>query len=492
MSFTHAVPQLVRDYVAGLEPEQGIWINGQARRGGKGTFEVLDPASGQLVANIADGDEADVKAAVDAAAAAFPTWREVPPRQRAELLRKVWTMMIERTEELAQLMSWEMGKALPDARGEVAYAAEFFRWFAEEAVRSEGDYAIPPAGGARLMVTNQPVGVAALITPWNFPAAMATRKIGPALAAGCTVVLKAASDTPLTALAVVKLIHEAGVPAGVVNLVSSSKSSMVSRTWLDDPRVRVVSFTGSTQVGKVLMEQAVQRVVNLSMELGGNASFVVGPSADVDAAVEGALVAKFRNGGQACTAANRFYVHAAVAEEFLEKFGAKIAAFKVGGAFEEGVEVAAVVNAKAHGELMAKLERAIGAGATVVAQAPVNSQAINLVPPTLLKVSDPQAEILQEEIFGPIAPVYVWEDEAEMLRLVNGTEYGLASYVFGDLQWALRIAEKIEAGMIGVNRGLVSDPAAPFGGMKQSGIGREGAREGIREFQETQYFSVAW
>ena len=494
MSTPNPIPDSLRSYVEALEPTESIWINGKGQAADSGaTFVVYDPATTLPIVEVSSASESQARAAVDAAAAAFPTWRKTAARERSEILRRAFELMLRDRDELAALMAWENGKSLADGLGEASYAAEFFRWFSEEAVRSEGDFALSPSGSARMVVSHQPVGVSALITPWNFPAAMATRKIAPALAAGCTVVLKAASETPLTALAIVRLLHEAGVPAGVVNLVPSSDSSMVSSTWLDDPRVRMLSFTGSTQVGKILMRQATERVMNVSMELGGNASFIVGPSADVQRAVDGAMQAKFRNGGQACTAANRFYVHRSVAQEFVEEFGKRISHLHVGPAFKEGTDIGPVASAKAHSSISGLLERAAVAGCTVVAQTELDSALSGyFIAPTLLAVEDPHAEILQTEIFGPVAPVIIYDDEEQMLEWVNGTEFGLTSYVFGeDLAWALRISERIEAGMIGINRGMISDPAAPFGGMKESGIGREGAREGIREFQETQYFSIA-
>jgi succinate-semialdehyde dehydrogenase/glutarate-semialdehyde dehydrogenase len=385
-------------------------------------------------------------------------------------------------------MSAENGKSLADARAEVAYAAEFFRWFGEEAVRSEGDYSIAPASGARTIVTHQPLGVAALVTPWNFPAAMATRKIGPALAAGCTVVLKPASETPLTALAVADLMKEAGLPDGVVNVVPSTDSGALVGGWLQDERVRMISFTGSTPVGRRLLAQAAERVVNSGMELGGNAPFIVTADADLDEAVKGAMLAKFRNGGQACTAANRFYVHADVADDFVARFGKAVEALKVGPA-SEGSDIGPMITEKAAKEINAKVDAAVAAGARIAHRAPAPEGWY--VAPTILVDVDPDAEILKDEIFGPVAPVVTWTDRDEMLRQVNDTEYGLAAYLYaGRLQDGLKLAEAIEAGMVGVNRGLVSDPSAPFGGVKQSGIGREGARDGIREFQETRYFSV--
>jgi succinate-semialdehyde dehydrogenase/glutarate-semialdehyde dehydrogenase len=478
----------------GLEVDKGVWIGGKPTAGSMGLFDVDDPATGEHIAQVANGSVADAIAAVDAAAAAFPAWAATSPRARGEVLRKTFELMIANTERLAALMSWENGKSLTDSRGEVAYAAEFFRWFSEEAVRSEGDFTSSPAGGTRTIVTHRPVGVAALITPWNFPAAMATRKIAPALAAGCTVVLKPAHETPLTAICLMHLMREAGLPDGVVNLLPTTDSSSVVAAWLADSRVRKISFTGSTPVGRILLRQAADRVVNASMELGGNAPFVVMDDADIDAAVSGAMLAKLRNGGQACTAANRLYVHADVAEEFTAKLGAEVATLKVGSAFDEGVQIGPVVSKKALDGISSLMERAIAAGARVAYQAEIPTGTSGyFFPPTVLTNVAPDAEIVREEIFGPIAPIVVWRSEEELLGYVNDSEYGLSSYIYSrDLKRALKFAERLDAGMVGVNRGLVSDPAAPFGGVKQSGIGREGAREGVREFQETQYFSVDW
>jgi succinate-semialdehyde dehydrogenase/glutarate-semialdehyde dehydrogenase len=481
-------------YVDRLRPHHGIHAGGAELPAVDGvTFRVLDPATGDLVATVADGSAADAIAAVDAADAALPAWAATAPRQRSEVLRRTFELMLADIDALAALISWENGKSLADARAEVTYAAEFFRWFAEEAVRPEGGYGEAPAGGTRTIVTTRPVGVAALVTPWNFPAAMATRKIGPALAAGCTVVLKPAAETPLTALAVSRILARAGAPAGVVNVVPTTRPAEVVTTWLTDPRVRKVSFTGSTGVGRLLLAQAADRVVNSSMELGGNAPFVVAADADVEAAVAGAMVAKFRNGGQACTAANRFYVHADVVEEFTTRFGAAIEALGVGSAFREGTSVGPLISAKAVATITALVEQAVAAGARVSHRAHASVEEGYFYPPTLLVDVPADAALLREEVFGPVAPVVTWSDEAELLRQVNDTEFGLAAYVYSrDLKWALQLAERTQAGMVGVNRGVVSDPSAPFGGVKQSGIGREGAREGIREFCETQYFSVDW
>jgi succinate-semialdehyde dehydrogenase / glutarate-semialdehyde dehydrogenase len=474
------------DLLAELDAKHGILVGGHAR-GAAETFDVHDPATTEVVAEVANGTVADASAAVDAASKAFPTWSSTAPRERAEILRRAWELMVADADRLAGLISLENGKALADAKAEVAYAAEFFRWFGEEAVRTEGEYGPSPAGGTRTIVTHKPVGVAALVTPWNFPAAMATRKIAPALAAGCTVVLKPASETPLTAIAVARILSEAGVPDGVVNVVPTLDASSVVSTWLADPRVRKVSFTGSTGIGRVLLRQAADRVLNTSMELGGNAPFIVTEDADLDAAVAGAMVAKFRGGGQACTAANRFYVHSSVATEFVDRFGAAVEALRVGPASDEATEVGPLVSAKAVAGVRALVDEAVAAGAKV---APADGW---YYPPTVLTGVRPDAVILGQEIFGPVAPVVEWDDLDHVVALANDTEYGLAAYVYaGRLQDALHLAERLDAGMVGINRGIVSDPATPFGGVKQSGLGREGARDGLREYQETQYFSVDW
>ncbi|OUS95018.1 NAD-dependent succinate-semialdehyde dehydrogenase [Rhodococcus sp. NCIMB 12038] len=470
----------------------GLFIGGVWRAGGAGEFDVLNPADGSVVATIADGNEADGTSAVDAAAEALPGWAATAPRERSELLRRTYELMLRDREELAALISAENGKALADARAEVTYAAEFFRWFAEEGVRTAGDYGVAPAGGTRTVVTHKPVGVAALVTPWNFPAAMATRKLAPALAAGCTTVLKPASETPLTTLAVVRLMVEAGLPAGVVNVVPTKRSGPLVSTWLSDPRVRKISFTGSTEVGRTLLRHASDRVLNASMELGGNAPFVVTDDADLELAVEAAMVAKFRGAGQACTAANRFYVHAAVADEFAERFGNAVEKLSVGPA-AQGHDIGPLISARAVEEVGGLVERAVAGGARVSHRAATPDDAGFYYAPTVLVDVAPDADVVTQEIFGPVAPIVTWTDEEQMLRLVNDTEMGLAAYVVsGELGRALRISERIDAGMVGINRGLVSDPSAPFGGMKQSGLGREGARAGLEEFLETQYFSIQW
>ncbi len=456
------------------------------------TFVVEDPATLDLVAEVEDHGPEGAVHAVDAAAAALGAWGRTAPRHRSEVLARAHTLMLRDRDELASLIARENGKSLADAAAEVTYAAEFFRWFAEEAVRPGGEYGEAPAGGVRTLVTHRPVGVAALVTPWNFPAAMATRKIAPALAAGCTVVLKPAAETPLTAIAVARLLTEAGVPEGVVNLVPTTDAAGVVGAWLADGRVRKISFTGSTAVGRLLLGQAASRVVNASMELGGNAPVVVAADADIEAAVAGAMVAKFRNGGQACTAANRLYVHADVAEQFVARFGAEVEKLTVGPA-HNGAAIGPLITAAARDRVERVVETAVGEGARISHRAALPDAPGHFYPPTVLVDVPADAAILKEEIFGPVAPVVTWTDEAELLELVNDTEYGLAAYVFsGDLGHAIRLGEAIEAGMVGINRGLVSDPSAPFGGVKQSGLGREGAKDGLREFQETQYLSIDW
>ncbi|MHC9296942.1 NAD-dependent succinate-semialdehyde dehydrogenase [Mycobacterium sp. LTG2003] len=478
-----------QNVIAELDTKHGILVGGSTH-GASRTFEVHDPASGLVIAEVADGTVADAESAVDAAHRAFGDWAASSPRHRSEILRRVYELMIADTDRLVALICAENGKSQADARAEVGYAAEFFRWFSEEAVRTDGAYGISPAGGARTLVTHKPVGVAALVTPWNFPAAMATRKIAPALAAGCTVVLKPAAETPLTALAIAAILSAAGVPDGVVNVVPTTDAAAVVSAWLADDRVRKVSFTGSTGVGRVLLKQAADRIVNASMELGGNAPFVVTADADVAAAVQGAMVAKYRGGGQACTAANRFYVHAAVVDEFVHRFSAEVSALRVGPASDPDSQIGPLVSARAAERVAAAIDAAVADGAVIAAAAETPDEGW-FVAPTVLTGVAPDAAIIADEIFGPVAPVVVWENEDDLRRWVNDTEYGLAAYIYaGRLQDALRLAESFDAGMVGINRGIVSDPSAPFGGMKQSGLGREGARDGLHEFQETQYFSV--
>jgi succinate-semialdehyde dehydrogenase / glutarate-semialdehyde dehydrogenase len=456
-------------------------------------FDVLDPATGDVIASVADGGESDAIAAVDAAAEAGPAWAATPPRVRGEALRRAWELMTERADDLAKLISLENGKALVDAKGEVTYAAEFFRWFAEEAVRGAGELNTAPSGANRILVTRQPVGVCVLVTPWNFPAAMATRKIGPALAAGCTVVLKPASDTPLTALAMAAVLAEAGVPSGVVNVLPSRSSGKTVGRMLKDPRVRKLSFTGSTEVGRILLAQAAEGVINTSMELGGNAPFVVFADADLDAAIEGAMIAKMRNGGEACTAANRFYVEASVAADFSQRLASRMSQLKVGPGTDESTQVGPLVNEDTVAKVDSLVRGALESGAKAETGGSRPEGAGFYYPPTVLTGVAPDSAILREEIFGPVAPIVTFTGEDEAVRLANDTEYGLVAYVYtGDLARGLRVSERIEAGMVGLNRGLVSDPAAPFGGVKQSGIGREGGHEGLLEYLESKYIAVNW
>ncbi|HEV7965296.1 MAG TPA: NAD-dependent succinate-semialdehyde dehydrogenase [Actinoplanes sp.] len=465
----------------------GKWVPSHDR------FDVLDPATGDVIASVANGSVDDAIAAVDAAAAAGPSWAATAPRARSEILRSAFELMTARSEELAKLISLENGKALVDARGEVTYAAEFFRWYAEEAVRADGTVATAPSGANRILVVRQPVGVCVLVTPWNFPAAMATRKIGPALAAGCTVILKPASDTPLTALAMAAVLAEAGVPAGVVNVLPSRSSGKVVSAMLHDPRVRKVSFTGSTEVGRILLAQAADNVVNTSMELGGNAPFLVFEDADLEAAIEGAMIAKMRNAGEACTAANRFYVHASVADSFASRLATRMAALRVGPGTAEDTQVGPLVNEDTVGKVDGLVRDAVSGGATAATGGTRPDGPGYYYPPTVLTGVDPGAAILREEIFGPVAPIVTFSSEEEAVRLANDTEFGLVAYVYtGDLARGLRVSEAIEAGMVGLNRGLVSDPAAPFGGVKQSGVGREGGHEGMLDYLESKYIAVSW
>ena len=458
-----------------------------------GRFDVLDPATGAVLTTVANGTVEDAMAAVDAADAAAASWAATAPRERAEILRKAFELMTERREEIAHLISLENGKALPDARGETAYAAEFFRWYAEEAVRASGQVMTAPSGANRIVVLQQPVGIAVLVTPWNFPAAMATRKIGPALAAGCTVILKPASDTPLTALLMAKILEDAGVPAGVVNVLPARRSGAVVSAMLHDPRVRKLSFTGSTEVGRVLLREAADQVVNCSMELGGNAPFLVFDDADLDAAVDGAMVAKMRNAGEACTAANRFFVHEDVADEFSRRLAERMAAMRVGPGTSDDTEVGPLVNEEAAAKVHELVEGAVAAGARVVVGGTRPDREGFYYEPTVLLDVPRTAEILGEEIFGPVAPIITFTDEADAIRMANDTEYGLVSYLYTrDLARGLRISEQLDSGMVGLNRGLVSDPAAPFGGFKQSGIGREGGHEGMLDYLESKYVAVSW
>jgi succinate-semialdehyde dehydrogenase/glutarate-semialdehyde dehydrogenase len=456
--------------LTGIEVPTGLLIGGQWTGGrGGGTLPVLDPSTEDAVAEVADGTVDDALDAVTAAQDALAGWAATPPRQRAECLRRAFELMTANAEPLARLM------------------------VAEEAVRMEGVLMRAPSGANKILVTRQPVGVSVLVTPWNFPAAMATRKIGPALAAGCTVILKPASETPLTALAIARLLAEAGVPDGVVNVLTSRKSGAVVSAMLNDPRVRKLSFTGSTEVGRILLREAADTVVNTSMELGGNAPFIIFEDADIGAAVEGALIAKMRNGGEACTAANRFYVHEAVADEFSRAFAARLEAMVVGPGLDEATDVGPLVNEPTRTKVAELVESAAAEGGKVVTGGRAPDRRGYFYQPTVIDQVPADAGILGTEIFGPVAPVVRFTAENDAVALANDTEFGLVSYVYtGDLARGLRVSEALEAGMVGLNRGLVSDPAAPFGGVKQSGIGREGAHDGLLEFTETKYIATDW
>ncbi|WP_144672892.1 NAD-dependent succinate-semialdehyde dehydrogenase [Arthrobacter sp. U41] len=458
-----------------------------------GTVEVINPSDASAITGIADADVEDGLAAVDAAAAALPEWAATPPRRRAEILSRCFDLMTERSEQIAHLISLENGKALADARGEVAYAAEFFRWYAEEAVRIIGDVSVSPSGSNRILVQHMPIGVCVLITPWNFPAAMATRKLAPALAAGCTAVLKPATLTPLTTLAIAQLMIDAGVPAGVVNIITTSKTSDVMTPILADPRVRKLSFTGSTSVGRHLLRQAADNVLKCSMELGGNAPFLVFDDADLDLALDGAMIAKMRNGGQACTAANRIYVQRGIHDEFARRLAERMGAMRVGPGTDADTEVGPLVDEASVRKVDSLVRDAVSQGARLLAGGTAIDGAGYYYPPTVVTNVPLQARMVSEEIFGPVASVIPFDTEEEVIAAANDSEYGLAAYVFTeDLRRGLRVSERIESGMVALNRGLVSDPAAPFGGVKQSGLGREGAHQGLLDFTETKYIALDW
>jgi succinate-semialdehyde dehydrogenase/glutarate-semialdehyde dehydrogenase len=462
----------------------GQWVDGN------GTLDVTDPSDGSVIAKVATAGDAEIEAALTAAHRAAPSWAKTAPRVRAEMLRKAFELMIQEADYLAELISKENGKAITDAKGEVAYAAEFFRWFSEEAVRIAGDFRMSPSGDKRILVTHQPVGLSLLITPWNFPAGMATRKIGPAIAAGCTMILKPAGETPLTALAIVDILDRAGVPKGVVNLILPTPTGPAIAKMLHDPRVKNLSFTGSTEVGRIILKEAADNVIRCSMELGGNAPFVVMDDANIDEAVKGLMLAKMRNGGAACTAANRIYVQRPVAKEFTEKFAAAMSAFVMGRGRDAGVQLGASVSVKERNKIADLVDNSIKAGAKVLTGGKTPDGPGAFYPATVLEV-DKQAEILKHEVFGPVAPVVIFDTDAEAIEIANSTDFGLISYVYSeDLKRAIRISEALESGMVAINRGMISDPAAPFGGVKQSGLGREGGFDGIHEFLETKYIGV--
>ncbi|TDS86971.1 MULTISPECIES: NAD-dependent succinate-semialdehyde dehydrogenase [Nesterenkonia] len=465
----------------------GVW--GESSDGS--TFEVENPATQEVIATMSSATEEDARAAMDAAAAAQEPWARTPVRERAEILRRAFDLVQERAEELALLMTLEMGKPLAQSRGEVAYGGEFLRWFSEEAVRDYGRYAQTPEGSLRMLVTRKPVGPCLLITPWNFPLAMATRKVAPAVAAGCTMVLKPAALTPLTAQYFAQIMLDAGLPDGVLNVVSTNNASAISEPIMRDPRLRKVSFTGSTPVGKHLMKLAAENVLRTSMELGGNGPLIVFEDADLDKAVAGAMAAKMRNMGEACTAANRLLVHESVADEFVARLAEKMSVLTLGSGLEDGVDVGPLIDARACESMESLVADAVGGGAQVVTGGRRAEGAGYFFEPTVLRDVASDARVLREEIFGPVAPVITFRDEAEAVALANSTEYGLASYVFTEnISRGLRIGDRVEFGLMGLNVGVISNAAAPFGGVKQSGLGREGGAEGIAEYTSTQYIGV--
>ncbi|MDF2823619.1 MAG: Aldehyde Dehydrogenase [Mycobacterium sp.] len=471
---------------------KGIWINNRSVDAIDGaTFEVENPADGSVLCSVADAGESEALQALDAATAAQGTWAATSPRVRSDILRRGFDLLTARTEELAQLITLEMGKSVAESRGEVAYSADFLRWFSEEAVRIRGDYSANPTGPGRIALIRQPVGPCLLITPWNVPLAMAARKVGPALAAGCTTVLKPAEQTPLTALAFAEIMHEAGLPDGVLNVVPTSRPEMVATPLLADPRLRKVSFTGSTEVGRILIRASAANVLRTSMELGGNAPFIVCADADIDAAVNGAMVAKMRNVGEACIAANRFYVHEDVVDEFSQKLVARLEKLTVGDGSTPGTDVGPLIDGIQRDKVAELVADAVDHGAEVVLGGTTPQGAGYYYPPTVLRGVSPACRMSSEEIFGPVAPLTTFTDDVEALRLANNTEYGLVSYVFTtDFNRSLWFAENLESGMVGLNRGFISNAAAPFGGIKQSGLGREGGDVGIDEYLEVKYVAV--
>jgi succinate-semialdehyde dehydrogenase/glutarate-semialdehyde dehydrogenase len=473
---------------------KALFVGGAWRdASGGGTLPVEDPSTGEPLCEVADATPEDATAALDAACAVQAEWAATPPRERGEILRRAYEAVVERADELALLMTLEMGKPVAESRAEVLYAADFLRWFAEEAVRIEGRWATAPNGSMRMLTMRQPVGPCLLITPWNFPLAMGTRKIGPAVAAGCTMVVKPAKQTPLSMLALAQILDESGLPGGVLNVFTSRSASATTGPLIDDARLRKLSFTGSTEVGRQLMRQASGNLLRLSMELGGNAPFVVFEDADLDAAVDGAMVAKMRNIGEACTAANRFHVHASIADAFAERLAERMGGLQLGRGTEDGVSVGPLIDDDQRDKVHELVEDAIAKGARCVVGGPERIPGVpgHFFPPTVLADVPGDARLLREEIFGPVAPIATFETEDEAIAAANDTEYGLVAYVYtGDLDRALRVIERLETGMVGLNQGLVSNAAAPFGGVKQSGFGREGGVEGIDEYLSIKYAAI--
>jgi succinate-semialdehyde dehydrogenase/glutarate-semialdehyde dehydrogenase len=464
----------------------GDWVDGS-----EGTLPVEDPATEETLTDVADASPEDAVKALDAAVETQKEWQSTPPRERGEILRRAWEEITERADELALLMTMEMGKSLAESKAEVTYGSEFLRWFAEQAVRIDGRYATAPNGQGRLLTMKQPVGPSLLITPWNFPLAMGTRKIGPAVAAGCTMVIKPAKQTPLSMLALADILTNAGLPPGVLNVVTSSSSGSVMEPLIKDPRLRKLSFTGSTEVGKKLMEQASDQLLRLSMELGGNAPFIVFDDADLDDVVEGAMIAKMRNIGEACTAANRFHVAGSLADEFSEKLAERMSSLKLGRGTEEGVDIGPLIDGDQRSKVQELVDDAVGKGAKCLVGGSAREGQGYFYEPTVLADVPDDAKLLKEEIFGPVAPVKAFDSEEEAIAAANDTEYGLVAYLYTrDVKRALRVSEALEYGMVGLNQGMVSNPAAPFGGIKQSGFGREGGYEGIEEYLETKYVAI--
>jgi succinate-semialdehyde dehydrogenase/glutarate-semialdehyde dehydrogenase len=470
-----------------------LFIAGEWRAAsGGGTLAVEDPATGKPLAEVADGQPQDALDALAAAAAAQGEWARHPPRERGEILRRAFEAIVAQTDDLALLMTLEMGKSVAESRAEIAYAAEFFRWFSEEAVRIHGRYMVNTTGKGRLLTMQGPVGPCVFVTPWNFPTAMGTRKLAPAIAAGCTMVIKPAQQTPLSMLALARILQEAGLPPGVLNVITSRSSGKVIEPLLKDPRTRKLSFTGSTEVGRKLIEQSAEQILRVSMELGGNAPFLLFEDADLDSALDGAMLAKMRNVGEACTAANRFHVHESVAEEFAARLAERMGALKLGRGTEDGVDVGPLIDGAQLEKVDELVRDAVKRGARVLTGGSIVDGPGHFFEPTVLADVPDDARLLAEEIFGPVAPVATFETEEQALDAANRTEYGLVAYLYTrDLDRAFRVCEGIETGMVGLNQGVVSNPAAPFGGVKQSGFGREGGFEGIEEYLETKYVAMA-
>jgi succinate-semialdehyde dehydrogenase / glutarate-semialdehyde dehydrogenase len=479
-----------QEIVGAVRPQ--LFIGGEWRDGAEGdTIAVEDPATGETLVEVADATVDDAKAALGAAHEAFQTWRDHPPRERGDILRRAYDLLTQRADDLALLMTLEMGKPVAESKAEIAYAANFFRWYAEEAVRIDGRYTVNETGKGRVLTLQQPVGPCVFITPWNFPMAMGTRKIGPAIAAGCTMVVKPAKQTPLSMLMLAQILEEVGLPGGVLNVITAERSGATMEPLIKDPRTRKLSFTGSTEVGRKLIEQSADQVLRVSMELGGNAPFLIFDDADVDAAVEGALIAKMRNGGEACTSANRFHVADAVAGEFAEKLAARMGEMKVGRGTEPDVKVGPLIDDTQRGKVAELVDDARQRGATVLVGGSQIDGAGYFYEPTVLADVPDDARLLGEEIFGPVAPVRSFSDDDEAIAAANDTEYGLVAYVYTrDINRAFKVIERLDTGMIGLNQGMVSNAGAPFGGVKQSGFGREGGPEGIREYLETKYVAL--